>query len=159
MTQTPEEFWAQYETALGEKALSHALGRYLGGWDEYEPPLWGLLILTEHSFRFHHFAHDNWLTSWLSRGEGTGKERIITIPAEEITGVRFSGGPKPWWRRLFAYSPPVLSVSYRKDGALGGGRNEGTLHVETGPDAQPFVDALAKLAGEWLTREHLSGQR
>ena len=142
MAQTPEEFWDQYEAALGEKALSHALGRYLGGWDEYDPPLWGLLIVTDRSFRFHHFAHDNWLTSWLSLGEGTGKERIIVIPAEEITGVRFSGSPKPWWKKIFAYRPPVLAVSYRKaDG------NEGTLHVETGPDAQPFVDALTKLTG------------
>jgi hypothetical protein len=145
--QTPEDFWSQYETALGEKVISHALGRYLGGWDEYDPPLWGLLIVTNRSFRFHHFAHDNWLTSWLSRGEGIGKERIIVIPAEEITGVRFSGGPKPWWKKIFAYSQPLLAVSYRKDGATGEHRNEGALHVEIGTDAQSFVDALTKLAG------------
>ncbi|MDR0639181.1 MAG: hypothetical protein LBG27_09860 [Spirochaetaceae bacterium] len=152
MAQTPEEFWDQYETSLGEKVVSHALGRYLGGWDEYDPPLWGLLIVTDRSFRFHHFAHDNWLTSWLSRGEGTGKERIIVIPAEEITGVRFSGGPKPWWKKIFAYRPPVLAVSYRKDGALESEhRKKGTLHVETGSDEQPFVDALTALTGIRIT--------
>jgi hypothetical protein len=148
MTQRPEEFWSQYEATLGEKVVSHALGRYLGGWDEYEPPLWGLLIVTNRSFRFHHFAHDNWLTSWLSRGEGIGKERIIVIPLEDITGVRFSGGTKPWWKKIFAYSQPVLAVSYRKDSVPASNqRNEGTLHVETGTDAQSFVDALSKLVG------------
>ncbi|MDR1470387.1 MAG: hypothetical protein LBT00_13975 [Spirochaetaceae bacterium] len=142
MAQTPEEFWSQYEAALGEKVVSHALGRYLGGWDEYAPPLWGLLIVTENALRFHHFAHDNWLTSWLSRGEGIGKERIIVIPVEAITLVRFSGGSKPWWKRIFAYSPPILAVSYRKAGG-----NAGTLQVETGTDAQPLVDALTGLIG------------
>jgi hypothetical protein len=152
MAQTTEEFWNQYEADLGEKVISHALGRYFGGWDAYDPPLWGLLIVTERSFRFHHFAHDNWLTSWLSRGEGTGKERIIVIPAEEITGARFAGGPQPWWKKIFAYSPPVLLVSYRKDGGTpSDGHREGTLRIETGTDAQPFVDALAGLIGGPVT--------
>jgi hypothetical protein len=142
MGQTPEEFWVQYETVLGEKVTAHALGRYIGGWEEYEPPLWGLLIVTERSFRFHHFAHDNWLTSWLSRGEGGGKEKIIVIPAEHITGVRFFGGQKSWWKKIFTDSQPVLSVSYRKDDG-----SEGLFHAETGPDAQPLADALSNLAG------------
>jgi hypothetical protein len=142
MGQTPEEFWAQYEAALGEKVTAHALGRYLGGWDEYEPPLWGLLIVTERSFRFHHFAHDNWLTSWLSRGEGIGKEKIIVIPAEHIAGVQFFGGQGPWWKRIFTDSRPVLAVRYRKDDG-----SEGLLHVETGPEAQPLADALSNLTG------------
>jgi hypothetical protein len=140
--ETAEDFWNQYEAALGEKVAAHALGRYLGGWDEYDVPLWGLLIVTEHSFRFHHFAHANWLTAWLSRGNGP-KEKIIVIPVEKIAGVQFFDGRLPWWKKIFTNSPPLLTVRYRKDSG-----GAGAIRIETGRDAQPLVDALADLRGE-----------
>jgi hypothetical protein len=142
MEQSAKDFWIQYEAALGEKVAAHALGRYLGGWDEYEPPLWGLLIAAERSFRFHHFAHVNWLTSWLLRGD-TPQEKIIVIPVEKCIGFDFPNMPVPWWKRIFTNPQPLLTVRYRKE--AGG---EGAIRIETGRDAQSLVDALSLLCGK-----------
>lgn len=135
-THEAQALWEQYEAALGEKALARALGRYIGGWEEFAPPLWGLLVLTEKTFRFHHFAQENWLTSWIL-GSGGAKEKIIAIPREKLTGIDFAAPQAPWWKRLFIDSRPVLSARYRKDDG-----GEGTLRIETGPDARALISLL-----------------
>jgi hypothetical protein len=137
--ETAEDFWAHYEAALGEKVAAHALGRYLGGWDAYDGPLWGLLIVTEHAFRFHHFAHANWLTVWLSQGDGP-KEKVIMIPAEKIVAVQFFDGRLPWWKKIFTNYQPLLTIRYQKDAG-----DKGAIRIETGRDAQPLVDMLSSI--------------
>jgi hypothetical protein len=134
MKQNLQISWEQYEASLGERVLARALGQYTGGWDEFDQPLWGLLTLTETTFRFHHFDQANWLTSWVTGG--ASKEKIISIPREQLNGIDFFPAVHPWWKKLFTLAQPVLLVHYRKDGG------EATLHIETGAEGQSFVSVF-----------------
>jgi hypothetical protein len=139
--QGPEEFWKGYEQKIGQKVLSYSLGQYMGGWDEYKSPMWGLVIAAEGAFIFHHFPHEGWLQA-LSRtatgGEGP-TERVITIPRDKLVDVRIEK-QAGWLRRLFAYRPPRLVVRYRKaDGS------EGALIAETDMRSEEVAKALQEM--------------
>jgi hypothetical protein len=112
----PQQFWRDYEAALGEKVLSFSLGQYLSGWAEYEPPLWGLLIATDRGFRFHHFPHEGWLQilSRVSSGGEAPKEKTIFIPRERILRAELRRESSLLKRILFA-SRPRFVVRYKND--------------------------------------------
>jgi hypothetical protein len=136
---SPDEFWADYEKKTGDKVLAFCLGQYLSGWDEFDRPLWGLLIATDGGFRFHHFPHEGWLQA-LARigtgGEGP-KERTLFLPGDRIVSAELRL-EKKWWRKLFSPRPPLLVIRYRReDGA------EAELAVETEKKAQAIADRLA----------------
>jgi hypothetical protein len=136
--QGPEEFWKEYEQKIGQKVLAYSLGQYLGGWDEYKSPMWGLVIAAEGSFIFHHFPHEGWLQA-LSRtatgGDGP-RERVIVIPKDKLVDARVEK-QTGWLRRLLLYKPPRLVVRYLKpDGS------EGTLVTETDTRAEDVARAL-----------------
>jgi hypothetical protein len=135
----PQKFWQDYAEQLGEKVLSYTLGHYQGGWEEYDPPLWGLIIATDKSFRFHHFPQDNWLAA-ISRA-GTGgdgpKEKIISIPRERIVSVQLAVQTS-WWKKLFFTKPPVLRLRYRT-----GSGDEAELFIETDKKAAAIVESLS----------------
>jgi hypothetical protein len=110
----PEEFWKQYEAALGEKVLAYTLGQYLSGWAEYALPLWGLLIATDAGFRFHHFPHEGWIQV-LSRMTGGGdapKEKTIFIPRDRILAAELRK-EKSLLKKIFLPGQPRLVLRYR----------------------------------------------
>jgi hypothetical protein len=141
--QTPEEFWQEYERQTGEKVLARNLGRFLSGWDEFDGPggnpLWGLLIVTDRGFRFHHFPQVSWieaLTRFNSAGGGP-REKTFFIPREWIRSAELRR-EKSAWRRIFAPRPPLLKIRYQgEDG------QERELLAETDTRAQPLMEALA----------------
>ena len=109
----PEEFWKEYEAALGEKVLAYTLGQYLAGWAEYDPPLWGLLIATDGGFRFHHFPHEGWIQalSRLSTGGDAPTEKTIFIPRDRILSAELRR-EKSLLKRIFIATQPRLVLSY-----------------------------------------------
>ncbi|MDR1278960.1 MAG: hypothetical protein LBK02_09420 [Treponema sp.] len=145
--QTPEEFWRDYEQQTGEKVLARSMGRYLSGWDEFDQSgdtlLWGLLILTDRSFRFHHFPQTSWLDA-LTRFNSGGvpaKEKTFCIPREWINSTELRR-EKKLWRRLFAPHPPLLIIRYRN-----GEGQEREILAETGTTAQALADLPDSEAG------------
>jgi hypothetical protein len=110
----PADFWEKYEATLGEKVLSYALGQYLSGWAEYDPPLWGLLIATDAGFRFHHFPHEGWIQvlSRVSTGGEAPTEKTIFIPRSRIIQAELRR-EKSLLKRIFFASQPRFSIRYR----------------------------------------------
>jgi hypothetical protein len=136
---SPDEFWADYEKKTGDRVLAFCLGQYMSGWDEFERPLWGLLIATEGGFRFHHFPHEGWLQA-LARigtgGEGP-KEKVFFLPRDRIVSAELRL-EKTWWRKLLSPRQPLFVIRYlRQNGA------EGELIVETEKKARILADHLA----------------
>jgi hypothetical protein len=113
----PQAFWRAYEAQVGEPVLAYALGRYLRGWEEFQLPLWGLLIATSGGFRFHHFPHESWIEA-LSRSASGGappQERRLFIPQERFIALSL-GEKKSWWQKLFTPALLQLVIRYRDDG-------------------------------------------
>ncbi|MDR2144001.1 MAG: hypothetical protein LBP29_06500 [Treponema sp.] len=134
----PDRFWKEYEEKIQEKVLAKSLGRYISGWNEYQEPLWGLLIATTGGFRFHHFPHEGWLIALtrITSGGEPPKEKTIFISKEKITSVDMHI-EKRWWKKLLTPSPPLLELHYT---GLDGG--DAVLVVETEAKAQDVFSAL-----------------
>ncbi|MDR3343577.1 MAG: hypothetical protein LBT14_12500 [Treponema sp.] len=137
----PAEFWREYEVRFGEQVHSYTLGRYLRGWNEYDAPLWGLLIATSGGFRFHHFPHEGWIEaiSRTTSGGAAPTEKLIFIPKERIVSaeLRFE---KSWWRKLLFAQPPLLIIRYRD--VNGTGEPIAELIAETEKKAETLVRHL-----------------
>jgi hypothetical protein len=109
----PDEFWAEYQEKIGEKVLAFTLGRYVSGWSEFKSPLWGLLIVCENTFRFHHFPHENWIDSITRnmRGGDFPKEQTLELPREQIVSVEVVKDASIWKRIIFP-SPPRVRLRF-----------------------------------------------
>ena len=113
-----DQFWRDYEQKIGEKVVKFALGRYLSGWAEFEGPLWGLAIVTEGGFRFHHFPHESWITALSRLGGGGGvapTEKTLFIPRPRIRSYELIV-EKSWIRRLLTPSAPQIKLVYDREG-------------------------------------------
>jgi hypothetical protein len=103
---TADEFWREYEEKTGEKILTHGLGKYVSGWDEFDRKkwkgIWGLLITTSGGFRFHHFPQNSWIEA-LSRfpEKEQIKDKTIFIPGEKIVFSELIQEHK-WWKKIFS---------------------------------------------------------
>jgi hypothetical protein len=137
--QSPEEFWRDYEARIGETVLARTLGRCLSGWDDFDregkTPLWGLLFVTDRSFRFHHFPQANWLDIFIRSPAGAA-ERTFCIPREWIDSAELRL-EKSLWRRLLAPRPPLLAVRYRN-----GEGQQRELLAETDSKARILAELL-----------------
>ncbi|MDR1429554.1 MAG: hypothetical protein LBI85_04630 [Spirochaetaceae bacterium] len=135
----PAEFWKDYEARLGEKVLGYCLGRYVGGWDRYPYPLWGLSIVTSAAYRFHHFPHEGWIEA-LARattGAKAPEEKVIMIPRDKILGAAFRREQK-LLRRIFLSAQPRLCLSYRREDG-----SAAELVVESDSGAKKLVELLS----------------
>jgi hypothetical protein len=141
-----DDFWKDYEEKLGVKILAYSLAQYLGGHDEYPHPMWGLVIVSENGFIFHHFPHEGWLqaiTRVTTGGEGP-KEKIIIIPKEKLKSARLDA-PKGFFKRFFKYTPPRLYVEYETEGG-----ETAMLAAETDIRAEETARALDALIAAGL---------
>jgi hypothetical protein len=131
----PVKFWKEYEEKCGEKVLAYTLGQYLSGWDEFNMPLWGLLIATGGGFRFHHFPHEGWIQalSRISSGSDAPKEKTLFIPNDKILSAELRV-EKSLLKKVFLSSLPKLVVRYRD--------KDGELVLETDRKAEEIVRAL-----------------
>jgi hypothetical protein len=136
----PVRFWKEYEEKCGEKILAYTLGQYISGWDEYNLPLWGLLIATSGGFRFHHFPHEGWIQamSRVSTGGDAPREKTIFIPKDQLVSVEFRV-EKSLLKKVFFPRSPLLVVRY---GDMGG-----ELILETDQKAQEIVQHLVEIMG------------
>jgi len=115
----PDDFWREYEEKIGDKILAHGLGRYISGQEEFDSKkwndIWGLLLISEAGFRFHHFPQQNWLESLVVRGNTPGsREKIIFVPKEKIIKAEIHKETR-WWVKLFASGLPILVIKYRDE--------------------------------------------
>jgi hypothetical protein len=131
----PARFWQEYEEKCGEKIVAYTLGQYLSGWDEFNMPLWGLLIVTSGGFRFHHFPHEGWIQalSRFSSGGEAPKEKTLFIPKDQIVSVELRV-EKSWWKKIFFPHLPTLVIRYGDKG--------GELVLETDQKAEVLAGAL-----------------
>ncbi|MDR1957215.1 MAG: hypothetical protein LBQ30_10235 [Treponema sp.] len=142
--QDPAAFWRDYAAKLGEQVLAYALGQYLQGWDDFDTPLWGLLIATSGGFRFHHFPHESWLAA-MSRttlGGEAPQERCIFIPQERLITAELQE-ESSWWKKLFRAQSPRLVIRYRTAEGV-----ERELMAETEKKAAALVQALGRNRSE-----------
>jgi hypothetical protein len=109
------QFWKEYETSHGETVHVFCLGLYLKGYADINRSLWGLLIVTDTGFRFHHFAQEGWISalSRLTAGGGgkSPKEETAFIPKEKIISVEYRE-EKSLLKKIFAASPPLFILRY-----------------------------------------------
>lgn len=85
MADEAKEFWNAFETETGEKVEARSIGECFR---DKGPTLWGLLVLTDKSFRFRYMPSDNWFSSLFKKGP-LGKSQAdepldIAIPLEEL---------------------------------------------------------------------------
>lgn len=91
MDDRAQRFWSEFETETGERVESRAMGAWLERQGD-EQGLWGLLILTDKSFRFKHMPSENWLASMLRFGRketaSPKKENVdIVAPRAELVAL------------------------------------------------------------------------
>ena len=112
-----DTFWKEYEEKIGEKVLARCLGRYMSGWGEFEEKawsnIWGLIIATETSLRFHHFPQHNWVSA-LSRNYKEPKEKAFTLPRGKIISAELVK-ENNWFLKLLKSTVPRLVVNYTDD--------------------------------------------
>jgi hypothetical protein len=134
------EFWSAFEKETGEKVVARGMGEYLGS-SGSDGGFWGLLVLTDKSFRFKHMPSDNWLRSIFKKaGRSSEPKRNLdlTIPLGDIIAVN---APRSGFlARLFAPAFPRVSVAYRVDG-------EETLFAFTVDPSNALLPALIAAAG------------
>ncbi|MCL2806095.1 MAG: hypothetical protein FWD26_09165 [Treponema sp.] len=110
-------FWQEYEEKTGEKVLTRALGKYIGGWEEFDNKkysgIWGLIITTSGGFRFHHFPQNSWIDSLTGFAQKEPpEEKTIFVPQENIVSTDIMEETR-WWKKIFSPSVPRFFVNYR----------------------------------------------
>ena len=115
-----DDFWQEYEKQIGEKVLARSLGRYISGWDEFDSNsltnLWGLIIVTKTSFRFHHFPQQHWMDMF-NRNRETAKEKIFTVPREKIVSAELIKETN-WLKKIFQPPAPHFIINYRDESEI-----------------------------------------
>ncbi len=117
MAMDAAEFWRNFENETGEKVLARSIGQVYRSPDKASG-VWGLLVLTDKSFRFKHMPNDNWLLSLFRRVDRSAEpEKLedVVIPRAEILSV--NAPKKGFLDKLFGSAFANFSVSSRGSGA------------------------------------------
>ncbi|MFP4485095.1 MAG: hypothetical protein ACLFO1_09610 [Spirochaetaceae bacterium] len=110
--QDVQEFWRRTEEELGETVEAYAMAHCISGCLESGAGLWGLAFITNRALYFHHFAKQNWFMSIVTaERSAASKEVKLDVDRESIREVSISREPS-LLKRIFAYSPPTLDVTY-----------------------------------------------
>ena len=117
MADEATKFWDTFEKETGEKVQVRSMGEFFRSADGGKG-VWGLLILTDKSFRFKHMPSDNWLLSIFRRADrSSDSEEVkdIVIQREDILAVKAPKGD--FLERLFGPAFKQFHIMSRRDGA------------------------------------------
>ncbi|HET7839304.1 MAG TPA: hypothetical protein VFL04_06060 [Rectinemataceae bacterium] len=134
-----ERFWSEFERETGEKVVARAVGSwYEDGSDERG--VWGLVVLTDASFRFKYLPSENWFASLFraARREPARAVADITVPRESLVAMKEPH--RTLASRLFGSAFPRFTLSWR----------EGELLRSEAFAVDPSTELLPRL------REHFS---
>lgn len=85
MADEATEFWDAFEKETGEKVEARSIGEWIKG---DGTSVWGLVIITDASFRFKHMPSENWLLSIFKKtnkpSAASEKPVDIIIPRGEL---------------------------------------------------------------------------
>ena len=116
MADEAAEFWSKFEEETGEKVEARSMGECFQASDR-DSGLWGLLVLTDKSFRFKHMPSDNWLSAIFKKADRSKeqkKDMSITIPRGDIVEVIAPRGG--FFARLFAPAFPHFILRCKAEG-------------------------------------------
>ena len=136
------EYWKTFESETGEKVEARGMGALHGqaaqGMSGSDQGTWGLLVLTDKSFRFRHIPSQNWLSSMFKSGSRKGsvdKPFEIVIAREDLLELsRPAGG---FFARFL--SPPYPRFFLRSRGVAGEETSQFSVDSSGG-----FLSALEK---------------
>jgi hypothetical protein len=138
MNDDAAKFWNDFEAETGEKVEARTIGTY------YEPEgddrgLWGLLVLTDSSFRFKHLPSDNWIVSLL-KSNRTAKpaERAMEIVVPRASIVSVEEPVRGFLGKLFGSAFPRFTLSWKE----GGGERRAVFAADPASD---FLRRLREL--------------
>jgi hypothetical protein len=85
MADEATEFWDAFEKETGEKVEARSIGEWF---KDDGLGIWGLVIITDKSFRFKHMPSENWLFSLFKKTSKSSADREkpvdIVIPRDEL---------------------------------------------------------------------------
>jgi hypothetical protein len=140
MADEAAEFWSAFETETGEKVAARGMGEYFKVAGE-SSGLWGLVVLTDKSFRFKHMPSESWISSLFKRVDKSSAPRVpveITIPLGDI--VALNSPKRSLLARFFGPAFPRFTVAGIAAQAAG---EEKTYHFSVDPTGG-FLAALEK---------------
>ena len=84
-----EQFWKKKEEDIGEKIKGRSIAQFIGGYQNFSGPIWGILFYTESAFYFQTFPRRNLLFSFMraeqpEREENQLNFRILWSDVEKI---------------------------------------------------------------------------
>ena len=135
MTQEAEEYWSNFERTTGERVAARAMGQW------FETPslkegVWGILVLTDHSFHFLGQKAGSWLTGLFGRrGRQDAQPVTFVVPRDSFLALKC---PRPGFLgRLFGPAFPRITLSWRMPGDAAA--RESVFEVD---DESGFIKAL-----------------
>jgi hypothetical protein len=140
MADEAAEFWSAFERETGEKVEARSIGEYYKDGDG-GIGLWGLLVLTDKSFRFKHMPSDNWLMALFKRADrGSGPKEAfdLAIPRDDI--VALIPPKRGFIARLFGPAFPHFSLKRR-------GHESEESYIFAADPSSGLIAALAEATG------------
>jgi hypothetical protein len=110
MADEAAEFWSAFEKETGEKVAARGMGEYFKSEGDGSG-IWGLVVLTDKSFRFKHMPSENWLSSLFRRVDKSSGPKApveITIPLGDI--ISLDAPKRSLMARLFGPAFPRFNV-------------------------------------------------
>lgn len=107
-----DKFWNDFETETGEKVAARSMGIWHENGDE--KGLWGIVILTDASFRFKYLPSESLILGlFKSPGGGKGEKRgavDIVVPLDQVTSLKEA--ERSFLSRLFGSPFRSVEVSW-----------------------------------------------
>ena len=139
MQEDAAKFWSDFEAETGERVAAKAIGTYFPpGGDERG--LWGLLILTDASFRFKHFPNDNLIFGlFRPRGKAPRDEAVdLALPLGGIIALREER--RGFLARLLGSAFPRFELEWRE----GAGARKGGFAADPSSDLMRLLRESAE---------------
>lgn len=135
MEKSAERFWAEFEAETGEKVEAKAIGTHREPGAPGEGP-WGLLVLTDSSFRFKPMPSENWIQSLFKshRPSPSTPPADIVVPRGAVVSVAMPR--RGFLARIFGPAFVPLEISWRE--------GEGTAAATFAVD--PSSELVARLS-------------
>jgi hypothetical protein len=111
------KFWERFEAETGERVAAKTIGTfYERGGDERG--LWGLLVVTDASFRFKHFPSDNMVLGLFKvKGRSEPEAPVdIAVPLSSVSALKEE--ERGFWKRIFGSAFPRFELAWREGEAV-----------------------------------------